>query len=356
MADPFPPPFVTLLADDPLMTASLDTAVEKALAEFPSLEQPFRTAISLVAVDDTTTPMDFKHGGISFGRTFYSASLLKMAAMYAAFQLRRRVNDFSAEQAPGSPAELFNQLRASFDDTIADAVPAISGTPGITRAMKVPKYDQILAVTDTGAGLVANFTVTFQTNMRRMIVNSDNAAAGECVKALGYSWINGALKAAGFFFPPAQDGIWLGGTFTGAFPPVRIPCVNDTDTAQGTTTFDMANLYAHVLNGTLIDPISSTDIGAHLQVTAAAGPDASFMDETRRPELPARNFKVTHTKVGSGPLKDGRTVLSEGTVVKHRSTGRRFIAVWQNTFRDDDSVFAMGFVVDKAIELFLAGP
>jgi hypothetical protein len=100
----------------------------------------------------------------------------------------------------------------------------------------------------------------------------------------------------------------------------------------------MANLYAHVLNGTLIDPISSTDIGAHLQVTVAAGPDASFMDETRRPELPARNFKVT------------------GTVVKHRSTGRRFIAVWQNTFRDDDSVFAMGFVVDKAIELFLAGP
>jgi hypothetical protein len=111
-----------------------------------------------------------------------------------------------------------------------------------------------------------------------------------------------------------------------------------------------------VLNGTLIDPISSTDIGAHLQVTAAAGPDASFMDETRRPELPARNFKVTHTKVGSGPLKDGRTVLSEGTVVKHRSTDRRFIAVWQNTFRDDDSVFAMGFVVDEAIELFLAGP
>lgn len=354
MTDPFPAPFATLLADDPLMTASLNTAVEKALAEFPSIH-PFRTAISLVAVDDSTTPMDFKHGGLNFGRTFYSASLLKMAAMYAAFQLRRRVNEFSVEQAPANPAQLFNQLRASFDDTIADAVPAISATPGITRAMKVPKYDQIFAVTDTGAGLAANFTVTFQTNMRRMIVNSDNSAAAECVKALGYSWINGALKAGGFFFPPAQDGIWLGGTFTGAFPPVRIPCINDIDTAQGATTFDMANLYAHVLNGTLVDPISSTDISAHLQVSAAAGPDASFMDSARR-AVPVRNFEVTHTKVGSGPLKDGRTVLSEGTVVRHRDTGRNFIAVWQNSFKDDDSVFAMGLVVDRAIELFLAGP
>ncbi len=41
------------------------------------------------------------------------------------------------------------------------------------------------------------------------------------------------VGSAGFFFPPAQDGLWLAGTFTGAFPPVRIPCINDVDTAQG---------------------------------------------------------------------------------------------------------------------------
>jgi hypothetical protein len=356
MAEPFPTPFATLLADDPVMTASLQTAVDKALVEFPSLEQPFRTAISLVAVDETTSPIGFQHGGVAFGRTFYSASLLKVAAMYAAFQLRKQVNDFSAEQSPGTAADLFNGVKAGFDDTIADAVPQVNSTPGITRDMKVPKYSQIFTATDTGAGLVADFTNTFRTNMRRMIVNSDNAAAAECVKALGYSWINGTLKAGGFFFPPAQDGIWLGGTFTGAFPPVRIPCVNDIDTAQGASTFDVANMYAHVLNGTLVDAASSTDFSAHLQVTASAGADPSFMDKTRRPQLPFRNFSVTHTKIGSGPLKDGRTVLSEGTVVEHMGSDRKFIAVWQNTFKDDDSVFAMGFIVERAIELFLAGP
>lgn len=38
------------------------------------------------------------------------------------------------------------------------------------------------------------------------------------------------------------------------------------------------------------------------------------------------------------------------------TSDRRFIAVWQNSVNDDDSVFAMGFIVERAVELFLAGP
>ena len=355
MADPFPTPFATLLADDPLMTDSLNASVEETLVEFPSLEQPLRTAISIAAVDDTVSPMGFQHGGLDFGRTYYSASLVKVGVMYAAFQLRKRVNDFIVETSPASPTELFEGLKASFDDTIAGAVPQVSGTAGITRDMKIPKYSQIFTAADLGSGLVANFTAPFKTNMFRMIVNSDNAAAG-CVKALGYSWINGALKAGGFFFPDAEAGLWVGGTFTGALPPVKIPCVNDIDTAQGASTFDVANMYAHVLNGTLVDALSSTDFSAHLQTSAAGGFDPSFMDKTRRPGLPFRNFGVTHTKVGLGPLKDGRTVISEGTVVEHLTSGRKFIAVWQNTLDNDDSKFAMGAIVERTIEKFLAGP
>ena len=55
----------------------------------------------MVAVDDSVAPADFRHGGMEFGRTFFSASLLKVAAMYTAYQLRKQVNDFSAEHAPG---------------------------------------------------------------------------------------------------------------------------------------------------------------------------------------------------------------------------------------------------------------
>ena len=358
MTDPFPTPYATLLGDDPQLQTSLDTAVAQTRADSPDWEDPGRLAISLVSVEESTLPVSFSHAGIGYGRTYYSASLLKVGAMYAAFELRKRVNDFIAEQGVGTAQQLFGLLPAHFDDAIVAKVPLINATAGITRAMKVPKYQQIFTAADSGVGLVADFTDPFRRNLFDMIINSSNAAAAGVITALGYSWINGTLHAGGFFFPPASDGIWLAGTFTGAFPAVRIPCINDVDTAQGTSTFDIANMYAHILSGTLVDSVASTDFSAHLQVSAAQGADPSFMVHGRPPRdtLPVRNFDVTHTKIGLGPLKTNRVVISEGAVVQHRATEHRFIVVWQNSYNLDGSVFAMGLVVERAISLFLGQP
>lgn len=361
MANPFPDPYSTLLGDDPLLGSALETAVGEALAAFPSLEHPFRVAISIVAIDDTISPPDFKHAGTRFGDTFYSASLLKVAAMYAAFELLGSANALAASTGVGTSQELFARLHADFDEVIDTAVPLITQTPGITRAMRLPKYEQIFAIVPLVTGGVAcTFSGTFSTNMRRMIVNSDNNAAAACIQALGYSWINGALHAGGFFFPPAQTGIWLAGTFTGAQPPVRIPSVNDGTVAQGTTCFDLANLYAHIFQGTLVpvpgsDPSPfSSDMLAMLAVTADVGDDPSFMDFTRRPSIqPPRTFSVTHTKVGIGPLKTGQLVCSEGTIVENLEAERKFLVVWQNSFNDREALVAIASIVERTIELFL---
>jgi hypothetical protein len=118
----------------------------------------------------------------------------------------------------------------------------------------------------------------------------------------------------------------------------------------------MANLYAHIIQKTLVDPGSSNEMYNILFVTAAVGNDPSFLDYTRRHFLPIRNFSVTHSKIGLGPLKTGPMVASEGAIVEHSGTGRKFLTVWQNSFNDNSSLFAIGFIVERTIELFLTTP
>src|SRR5215218_6849317 len=90
MANPFPTPYPTLLDDDPQLGSALKTAVSEALSKFPALQRPFRVAISIAAIDGTTPPLKFRHAGLQFGDSFYSASLLKVGAMYAAYELLKR--------------------------------------------------------------------------------------------------------------------------------------------------------------------------------------------------------------------------------------------------------------------------
>jgi hypothetical protein len=106
-------PYPTLLGDYPALGMALEQALADTLATFPSVERPWRTAISIAAIDETTSPPDFRHAGLRYGDTFYSASLLKVAAMYAAFGLLRSANTVAAEVS--ASADFFNQLKLQFD-------------------------------------------------------------------------------------------------------------------------------------------------------------------------------------------------------------------------------------------------
>jgi hypothetical protein len=123
------------------------------------------------------------------------------------------------------------------------------------------------------------------------------------------------------------------------------------------TCFDLANLYALLVQGALVDTASSNQMLA-LLADAAVGPDPSWMT---RPGVtpPGIAFQVTHTKIGLGPLKPqngGFNVASEGAMVTHIPTGRKFIIVWQNSKTDPDSFRAISLIVDRTIKLFLGMP
>jgi len=298
---------------------------------------------------------DFLHAGMNFSDMFYSGSLPKIGAMYAAFELLRAMNENDEITNAASPAAAFARARALFDPVIDASSALISAAaPQVTNEMRLPTYGSIFsAVPRIGGGFAFALRGSFTTDMRDMIVKSDNGAAGKCIMALGYSWLNGCLERAGFFFPPAKAGIWLAGTYIGAWPPVRVPCVNDTPTAQGITCFDTANLYAHLLQGTLTG--SNANCSSMLALLSeAAGFDSAFLDWIRR-GLPPKSYQVNQTKIGIGTRVGRKNVLSEATVLTHVPTGRRFIAVLQN-IEDPGVLDVPATLVDTAINSFVAMP
>jgi hypothetical protein len=349
MADPFPTPYESLLADDALLGAALAAARTETQALFPDQTLP---PISVVSVRQQASVFTFKHAGSQSAGMFFSGSLPKIAAMYAAFELRRAVNLLVVNPLPSSSAAAHDNLRAAFDDVIDVASPIISAAPAVNRQMRIPKYEQIFAAIPLiDGGFSFEFNLEFSTHLRKMIVESDNGSAGECVKRLGYSWINGALQKGGFFSLPSKAGLWLAGTYGGGWPAVRVPSLNDGDTAQGTTCFDAANLYAHLLQGTLGRPLIDSSGKMLDLLVQAASVDPAFIDWERR-GLTARRYHVTHTKIGIGPRTAG-DVLSEATILEHSATGDVFIVVLQNLPRTTQGMEMAATLVDLTTDHFL---
>src|SRR5262249_22712228 len=112
---------------------------------------------------------------------FYSGSLLKVAAMYAAFQLRVAVRDLAATLDPAvfnTPDKLFKKISDTFDKQIDGSVPRIRSARGVTPAMRVPKYKEIFQAAKVGGGWRLSFnsagTDNFAGHLRSMIVGSHN--------------------------------------------------------------------------------------------------------------------------------------------------------------------------------------
>jgi hypothetical protein len=278
---------------------------------------------------------------------FYSGSLLKVAAMYAAFQLRVAVNDLAAtldSTVINTPAKLFLKISETFDNQIGTSVPRISSATGISKAMRIPQYPTIFDAEryhsiwrlkfKAGAG-------NFADHLGKMIVGSHNDSAGFCIRALGYGWINGLLQAAGFlrFGFPGSEGIWLAGDYAKQ-PIVFISSVNDGLVKQATTCFDMARLFSLLHDKSLVKNT------VHF-ATGRSGNDemltllALAVDDGDAPSLLKRlapSFTVMQSKIGVGELKGGscrnsdrdRCVYSEAAIVKHPPTARKFVVVWQN--------------------------
>lgn len=354
---PFPAKYPNVLNYDTELQIALDKSIDEAKLNFQSISSNPRFAISIVAIDEIDTAPTFRCAGYHDKEVHYSASLLKVAAMYAAFQIRQSARNFALSTFTTTPSELFAQMSLAFDYYIDTAVPLISNDAAIQPSMKTPKYVKILDTSpQNDGGYTFEFTPLFLDNMEKMIINSDNSAAATCIQNLGYSWINGALTQGGFFDSNTNLGIWLAGTFTGSWPYVRVLSVNDGLVAQATTCFDLANLYALIFRRTQSDNshVDKASCEQMLQLLGeATKKDPSWMtrDDIRPNGI---IFSETHTKIGVGPLKKengGFEVYSEGSIVQTEVPNKKFIVVWQNC--DSNSLVSISYVVNRTIKLAL---
>lgn len=336
---PFPDPKPDLLAPD----SDLQQALDNAIANSP---QPSPAApIAIVAINDLA-PHGF--AGRLEAEVHYSASLLKVAAMYAAYELRKAANELLGATQP-DPTNVFPTLR-TLDDVIFDnRLPQLQN---VARNFLVPRWEQVFAI-QPGTSIV-NFSAPFFGNLFDAIADGNNAAAGNVVHGIGFSYLTRALADAGFFDPATTaqpstaDGMWLCGDFGFGFPPQRIPCVNDTPVAQATSVRQMARLFTFLAsNSTLVDGASD---GAMINMLKKAAINRHlFLNRD-----PSVQFVTTQSKIGAGPVNGGFDVASEAAVIHENSTGRTFVVVFQNQrFVNDASLKPISQIVDATIAEFL---
>ena len=65
------------------------------------------------------------------------------------------------------------------------------------------------------------------------------------------------------------------------------------------------------------------------------------------------SYTNTRSKIGVEKLKTGKSVWSEGVIIKHTTTGREFVVVWQD-MRDGNLVIGLSKIVNRTIISFLA--
>lgn len=307
----------------------------------------------------------------------YSASLIKVAAMFAAYKLRQEANALRLDMRDGK----VNEPLTKFFDKLAERVnPTSDALPEIMNAAKdpknnipmVPKLRDILSITSLTTPVA--FTDDFRAHLRRMIIISRDCDTAECIFRLSYPYINVKLMNEGYFHRESMKGIWLGGDY---FPNggcakeakdsklqfkatgqqfVRIKTVNDCDqttrppncgSAQNTTSKELARLFLNILLEELIDEPSSHEMRLILHEAQHGSPagtpppafpsaeDPSFLvvdtssvtdplHSNRATGAVARKFSIEGVKIGQGPIKKDSDrgnieVRSEGMIIKWKN-------------------------------------
>ena len=318
--------------------------------------------------------------GQNMYRMYYSGSLLKVAAMYGAFQLRKAVSDFANTLPFGfTQDQVFQRFERASDAKILTSAPTL---PESTRV--VPKYTDILKVTPDATHYKVEFLNLgdhsrrdFDLHLHQMVEKSHNPSAGVCIQNLGYSWINGVLREAGMFNEDAKEprnsldhfsGIWLAGDYLlpkwiinkqhqkflkgehhdaeaeeefqlgiSGLTEVRIPSVNDGPSKQAASCLDLANLMVQVANGKLI----AGDAAANTQIVDMLKNAVPMSIIGRR--APSTHFRILQSKIGFGQLgktgsclvdAGGHTsgcVQSEALIIQEtKAPNRKYVVIYQN--------------------------
>ncbi len=315
------PPNTTAGALIPLKTY-LDKAVITSAAKLvppsgttlPPNVRSTHVPISLMPLTNNGQNLDNYYAGVFDDEMHFSASLVKVAALFAAGQFHAEAKAFATNFATWSSfltafnASLKAEINATADTPIKNA--GLFMTPQTATILKPSAFPTIA------------FADAFKNSLARMIVQSDDDDAGICIRALGYGYINTALKQANFF--NSSTGIWLAATYHKGDPMVRIPCVNDHPDGELTTSRLMCRLMAMIRLGQL--PQNDADANSLMQgwlnepKTGGTGPWLGH----GRGNTVGPLFSILQDKIGFAGLGSDEIplVYSEGLIIKWNDTSQ----------------------------------
>ncbi len=335
----FPTVVSPVLAADSKLQAALDRAI--TAVETRRRRAPGWSPIPL-AIAELTDSRPFPCAGHRADEMDLIASEAKVAVMFAAYALRDLARRVAKDRGITAPADLFATLATDVTPLVRNAVPRIAAATDITDTHRDGSYSAALEVSANRTGPVTvSFRPSFREVIERMIVPSDDFAAGTCVHAVGYAYLNAALAACGLFDPTNDKGLWVGTDYHGGGPPftptrwpsVRVPVANDDPSGPTGTARKMVELVSLLAAKLIIDPTSCDEMLGHMR-RAAVPPtqvDRVFASE---PGI-LRRGAFTHNKIGLVPLSAapnrGVNVFSEVSILDGPvAPGRRYVVAWQN--------------------------
>ena len=295
---------------DKIIRPALQSATEKLIVEppFTAYDPGFVANAALTACVKGKTPDDWRialvdlrnpaspayGGNDKHDKTVFAASLAKVGAMFAAFELKKRVSEaLKPVPVTTSLAMVLKALekvwQPKLDATKPASPAAFKGFPKLTQIFDIRVVAGAWKVDFTSRGSIASLGTNAQAEhapfskiegkfgfkelLELMVSFSSDEASARCITMLSYEYIHGALVTAGLY-ETGKGGLWLGASYKqapagtpGAPERNRIWMAEPTITATEPNTsrrFQVgspkafARMFTLLARGKLVDSTSST--------------------------------------------------------------------------------------------------
>jgi Beta-lactamase enzyme family len=220
-----------------------------------------------IALVDLTRASQIGYAGWNDQQQIYVASLAKIGAMFAAFQLRQAVRAAVVGLRAADSDELWKTITEAWSPLVSSRVPGrpadfpklssifeASGGPGHWEIDFTDEQKGWSDIKKLGDSLPGN--LGFRDRMKLMIANSSNRAAASCIDDVGFQYLNGALAAEGLFSNSDGTGIRIALDYGGH----RWGKLSGGGSAQGATAVAVARFMALVETNRLVDADASNEM------------------------------------------------------------------------------------------------
>jgi hypothetical protein len=348
------------VAVDPFPTSAYPDLFETSSASATKLNNALNAAVTAAGgsglmgnistmaflIADLNSGPQFPMGGYHETEVDFIASEAKVAVMYAAFELRSMARRFMAANSFIQNADFFKVLDSVQTPKFLNFVPQItSAMMAGSRDARKPDYPSLFTTTAKPDGTVASvdFNSSFTNPLTQMVVMSDDPSSTTCIHAVGFSYLNGALKAGGFFTGSGatSNGVWVGSDYSNGasgWPTLRVvKSENDGMATITGTCRQMAKIMALIFTGQLVDKgtSSAADNGAAgscAEMKKLVSDAAQRLCVLTSPSIPQSNFVLNKVGYAFKGLTPGNGVInSQLSVIKDvAATGHTYLITWQN--------------------------